>query len=52
MSRSFIRRVVQTMEECPQHTFQVLTNRHRDEPCAGELPKCAHGSGNGSAVGL
>jgi protein gp37 len=24
---TFIRRVFQTMEECPQHTFQVLTKR-------------------------
>ncbi|CAN5607321.1 hypothetical protein BH18VER1_BH18VER1_21880 [soil metagenome] len=36
---SFIRRVFKTMEECPQHTFQVLTKRSdRVRKLAAKLP--------------
>ena len=43
----FIRRVFKTMEECPQHTFQILTKRSdrvREAQCEGSVArKCLDG---------
>ncbi len=39
MPLGFLREVFRVMEECPQHTFQILTKRHeRMAELAGELP--------------
>ena len=46
----FIRRVFQTMEECPQHSFQVLTKRSdrvRSWPRSSVAEECLDGSERG-----